>query len=159
MAWTNVPHYHTFYLFWGCGITYYNFFMTRHDKNTCYEKKVVVHHKHIYIFVYYIYTWYINVHTHTHNIYIYIYIYAFVHLAIYSSNPRPHGDTLRSLPPNQFKTLMTPKKKIKFNILTHVKLFRKFKLWYNFIFSKFIQMLQMRTWSWNLFNNVLKNKL
>jgi hypothetical protein len=39
-------------------------------------------------------------------------------------------------------------------IIFDIKLFKKFKLQHMFCFRKFIQMLQMKTWSWSLFNNL-----
>jgi len=68
-------------------------------------------------------------------------------------NTRLQGDAPRSSPPNHFKSLLNFFKK--FNFITFdIKLFKNFKLQHAFSFSKFIQMLQMKTWSWNLFNNL-----
>jgi hypothetical protein len=58
-------------------------------------------------------------------------------------NPRLHGDAPRSSLPNHFKTLMKNNKKLKF-IKFYMKLFKKFKVLTCFLFSKFIQMLQMK---------------
>jgi hypothetical protein len=44
-------------------------------------------------------------------------------------------------------------RKCKF-ITFDIKLFKKFKLQHMFCFSNFIQMLQMKTWSQSLFNNI-----
>jgi len=53
------------------------------------------------------------------------------------------------------QSFISKEEKFKF-IMFGMKLFKKFKLYHMFFFSKFIQMLQKKTWSWSLFNNVFK---
>jgi len=52
------------------------------------------------------------------------YVNAHIHQRL---NPRPDGSTPKPSPPNQFKFLLTKKKKLKF-IVFGMKLFLKFKL-------------------------------
>jgi len=69
------------------------------------------------------------VHTICHDVHVcnYIcmrYVNAHIHQRL---NPRPDGSTPKPSPPNQFKFLLTKKKKLKF-IVFGMKLFLKFKL-------------------------------
>jgi hypothetical protein len=68
-------------------------------------------------------------------------------------NPKFHGSVLRSSPSNHFKSFDKIKRKLNF-IIFNMKLLKKFELKHTFSFSKFIQMLQMKTRSLNLFNNL-----
>ncbi len=101
-----------------------------------------IHHHHI-CFMNYIYTWYNNVYTH------------YINQCMHSSRFEPKTSwrctkVFTTKPLQEIDNIH-----IRFSfIIFNMKLFKKFKLQHNFSFSKFIQMLQMKTWFWSLFNNL-----
>ncbi len=161
MTWIDMPHHHVTHYIYIYILNIYLLVMeckisvACHDKNKCHDLIIIIFldflnkifwryslHHHT-CFVYHIYTWYINVYTH------------YVHWCTHSLRVQPQTSCkctkVFTTKPLQF----FDKIKRKFNfVIFDMKLFLKFKLKHTFSFSKFIQMLQMKTWSWNLFNNL-----
>jgi hypothetical protein len=96
-----------------------------------------------YTFVYYICTWWS------------MYIYAtFINASIHQGlNPWKCITILITKSLQNFNKI---KKKF-YCIMFTMNFFKKFTFEHMFSFSKFIQMLQMKTWYWGSFNNVLIN--
>ncbi len=87
---------------------------------------------------------------HDTSLYIYItYINAHIHQGF---NPKLHGDAPRSSAPNHLKSLISEKESL--ILLSSTWNYSKNSNFHILFFSIFFQMLQMKTWSWNLFNNL-----